>query len=188
MRTLIALGLMLTIASAGCAANGNDEPGVATAGSGAPTAAASQSAAAADDPDAPLKFSKCMREQGITWFPDPDNSGRMGIHVPESQNKDEFDAAMKACRQWAPDGGQRRQPSAEEMERGRQMAQCMRENGVPNFPDPNADGSVQLDKDKVGSGPGDPTFDKAEKVCAKYLPDGGKQQKREAGVTQGKSA
>ena len=30
------------------------------------------------------------------------------------------------------------------------MAQCMRDNGVPTFPDPDADGNMHLDRDKVG--------------------------------------
>jgi hypothetical protein len=168
---------MLTIASAGCASNDNEGSGVATAQSGGATPTASQSAAPANDPDAPLKFSQCMRKEGITWFPDPDNSGKMSIHVPASQDKAKFDAAMEACKQWSPDGGQRPPVDPADIERGRQMAKCMRENGVPNFPDPKADGSLALDAEKLGTRPGEPTFDKAEKLCSKYLPPGGKGEK-----------
>ena len=170
MRTtrILALGLLLTMAAAGCgkAAEGDQ---VASAG-GAPTA--STSAAATRDEDAPLKFSQCMREQGMTWFPDPQPGGGLQIKVPQSTDKAKFDAAMAACKQWAPDGGDRGPADPQQLEQGRQMAQCMRDNGVPNFPDPQADGSIRLDGDKIGSGPGDPTFDKAEQACSKFRPGG----------------
>jgi hypothetical protein len=46
------------------------------------------------------------------------------------------------------------------------FAKCMRENGVPSFPDPGADGSfAKNDKDK--SNP--PEFTKAEEACKHYL-------------------
>jgi hypothetical protein len=49
----------------------------------------------------------------------------------------------------------------------------MRENGVPNFPDPNPDGGIAIKGDELGTGPGDPTFDKAQEICSKNMPDGG---------------
>jgi hypothetical protein len=170
MRTtrILALGLLLTMAAAGCgkAAEGDQ---VASAG-GAPTASAS--AAAAQDDDAPLKFSQCMREQGMSWFPDPQPGGGLQIKVPQSTDKAKFDAAMAACKEWAPDGGDRGPADPQQLEQARQMAQCMRDNGVPNFPDPQADGSIRLDGDKIGKGPGDPAFDKAEQACSKFRPGG----------------
>jgi len=168
MRTtrILALGLLLT-AVAGCAGT-NGGAQVASAGGATPTA--STSAAAARDEDAPLKFAQCMREQGITWFPDPDAGGRTSIKVPESQSKEKFEAAMTACNKYAPNGGDHGKADPEQLEQARQMAKCMRENGVKNFPDPQPDGSLRIDGGKVGMGPGDPTFDKAEQACAKYLP------------------
>jgi hypothetical protein len=62
------------------------------------------------------------------------------------------------------------------LEQMRQMAKCMRENGVPDFPDPSAEGGIRLDAGKLGAGPGDPVFDKAQQKCDKYMPrpdDGG---------------
>jgi hypothetical protein len=50
-----------------------------------------------------------------------------------------------------------------------QFSSCMRSHGMPNFPDPNAQGVI------TGSGfdPGSPQFQKAQQSCAKYLPNGG---------------
>jgi hypothetical protein len=168
MRTtrMLAVGLLLTAAAAGCG-KAPDGAQVASAG-GAP--AASAGAAAGRDDDAPLKFAQCMREQGMTWFPDPQPGGRLQIKIPKGTDKAKVDAAMAACKEWAPNGGDRGPADPEQLEQARQMAQCMRDNGVPNFPDPGADGSIRLDGDKIGMGPGDPTFDKADEACSTFRP------------------
>jgi hypothetical protein len=51
-------------------------------------------------------------------------------------------------------------------------AACIRAHGVPNFPDPNAEGVI------TGSGtngfdPGSPAFRRAQQACRKLLPNGG---------------
>jgi hypothetical protein len=165
---ILTLGLLLTMAAAGCGKTTEGDP-VASAG-GAPKASAG--APATEDPDAPLKFSQCMREQGMSWFPDPNPGGGLQIKVPRGTDKAKFEAAMAACKEWAPDGGDRGKADPERLEQGRQLAQCMRDNGVPDFPDPQADGSIRLDGSKIGSGPGDPAFDKADEACSKFRPSG----------------
>jgi hypothetical protein len=50
-----------------------------------------------------LRFSRCMRNHGITNFPDPDSNG--GIRIPESlQNNGgpRYEAALKACQPFPP--------------------------------------------------------------------------------------
>ncbi|MGP4025423.1 hypothetical protein [Actinomadura sp. 3N407] len=54
-------------------------------------------------------FSKCMRDNGISEFPDPDSDGRILMEAgpgtgldPESRK---FKDAQKACAKLAPDGG-----------------------------------------------------------------------------------
>ena len=169
---VLALGLLLTLVSAGCARGGTDDTGVATASGAKPTASASASAAPGDDTDAPVKFAQCMRAEGISWFPDPKPGGGMSVSIPNGTDKAKVDKAMEACKKYAPNGGVAPKPDAAALEQARQMSKCMRENGVPKFPDPKADGSIQIDGSKVGMGPGDPTFDAAEKACAKYQPKG----------------
>jgi hypothetical protein len=164
--------LILLLMLAGCAAR-TDGTGVATA-AGKPTATASSAPAAQNDKDAQLKFSQCMREQGITWFPDPKpGGGGMQIQVPQGTDKTKMDAAMAACKKYMPNGGEPPKPDAATLEQMRQMSKCMRENGVPNFPDPNPNGQMQLDANKLGGvGPGNATFDAAQKKCEKYAPKG----------------
>jgi hypothetical protein len=170
MRTtrILVLGMLLLGGAAGCA---EQQAGarVASAGGATPTASASASAAARDA-DAPLKHAQCMREQGMTWFPDPDSSGKTSIRIPQGTDKAKFDAAMEACRKWGPDSGGPEKIDPEMVENMRRMAQCMRDNGIKNFPDPAADGGLRVDGSKLGTGPGDPAFDKARKACEQYAP------------------
>jgi len=173
-RMVLALGLMLTLASASCARSTDNDAGVATAISGGPKAPSSPTAPATPDKDRALKFSQCMRQHGLAWFPDPDSSGRMAVSVPNGTDQKKFDAASEACKQYAPAGPAQGKVDPQALEQMRQLAKCMRENGVPNFPDPGADGSISLDKSKLGTGPGDPTFDKADAACSKYQPPGAK--------------
>jgi hypothetical protein len=55
---------------------------------------------------------------------------------------------------------------------GSKFSACMRKNGVPNFPDPNAQGVIQF-----GSADGislaSPKFRAAQQACRKVLPNGG---------------
>jgi hypothetical protein len=50
------------------------------------------------------------------------------------------------------------------------FANCMRSNGVPNFPDPSSSGTVRLG---AGADPSSPAFQAAQKACGKFSPKGG---------------
>ncbi|WP_051808763.1 hypothetical protein [Actinoplanes subtropicus] len=182
-RTVAVVLLALALGPAACARSGTNDPQVASAQTAKPKATTSASAsAAAPDPDAPLKFSKCMRDHGISWFPDP-SDGKMSVMIPKGQDAKKLEAAQEACKQYMPDGGEMHKPSAEELQEARDMAKCMRENGVPNFPDPNPDGGISIDPKKLGTGPDDPLWKKAEKACEQYAPKGHVQQGAVGGTT-----
>ena len=51
-------------------------------------------------------------------------------------------------------------------------AACMRRNGEPNFPDPNAQGQLSFGSAN-GIDPGSPQFQRAQKACQKLLPNRG---------------
>ncbi|SNY30920.1 hypothetical protein [Paractinoplanes atraurantiacus] len=177
---LITAGFLMALAA--CAPAAGESPGVATAQSGGPAAQASSSAPAVPDEDMALKHAQCMRKEGVTWWPDPKPGGRTTIKTPKGFDPDKLEKAMEACKAFAPNGGERLKPDAEMLEQARQMAKCMRENGVPNFPDPKPDGSIAIDGRKLGTGPGDPTFDKAEKACEKYVPEGASTERHAEGT------
>ena len=161
---------MLALALAGCGkpTHGN---GVATAGGGA-KATASADPANLSNQDRQLKFTQCMRENGIEMpDPDPANPGRiiLGGHA----DPDKVKAAMEKCRQYMPGGGNPIKLNPQQAEQMRKFAQCMRENGVPDFPDPQPDGSIQIDSRTLGGkgkGQEDPTLKAALEKCQQYSP------------------
>jgi hypothetical protein len=52
-------------------------------------------------------------------------------------------------------------------------SQCMREHGIPKFPDPDANGGLRVDGRKLGIDPKSSTFADAEAACKSLLPTGG---------------
>jgi hypothetical protein len=164
-RTLATLALLLAVATAGC---GHDaDPKVATADSGAPKARAG---AAADGKDSPLKYSQCMRDQGLTWFPDPQADGGMKVSVPDGTNQNAMEKAEEACKDYAPGANRGVKISTEDLEKVRQMSQCIREHGFSRYPDPDSNGGIQIDSRALGVEPDDPAFEKARQECQKFLP------------------
>jgi hypothetical protein len=92
-----------------------------------------------------FKFAECMRDNGVSEFPDPDASGGLTIDgVLNGSSLDPSSAAWKeaigACKDLQPAGftGDE-EVTAEEQEARLEFAQCMRENGVEDFPDPAED-------------------------------------------------
>jgi hypothetical protein len=92
-----------------------------------------------------VKFAECMRDNGVSEFPDPDASEGLTIDgVVNGSSLDPSSAAWKeaigACKDLQPPGFTGDEDvSAEEQETRLEFAQCMRENGVKDFPDPAED-------------------------------------------------
>jgi hypothetical protein len=169
MRARLVGGLVVgvALALAGCASD--DGTGIASASGNRDTS--SQPAQTLSPEESAFKFAQCMRDHGVD-MPDPklDGAGGFGVTVngeEQSLSKEQIDAAMEACRQYAPFGGEGdRQPDAQAQENMLKFAQCMRDNGVESFPDP--DGNRLMIDETVGS---DPDFPAAQEKCAKeFLP------------------
>jgi hypothetical protein len=128
--------------------------------------------------DAAFEFAQCMRDHGIEDFPDPevDSNGGMSIGGPggggpdelSPQEQEEMQAAQEACQSILDDAmpeGQELTPEeqAEMQDQALAMAQCMRDKGWEDFPDPeiNEDGGmgIQLGPDSGLPRPGDPNAD-----------------------------
>jgi hypothetical protein len=173
IRTGLALGLLLVLPVAGCGgADGND--GVATAGATA-SATSSANSNGLSSQESALKFGQCMRDNGVPNFPDPEFSdgGGMSINVPDGSDPQKVDAAMKLCKQYLPNGGEPPKADPQAAERNRKFAKCMRDNGLANFPDPGADGGIQMNGNDPEMNPDSPKFQAAQKACAQYQPQGG---------------
>lgn len=162
---MVAVPLALVAALSACG-GGGDQPGVASAGNRG--AASSAPAVPADDAEAALKFTQCMRAEGVD-MPDPGagNQGALpaGDAVPDGTPLSAADkkaaAAMDKCRKFLPAGGEDQKPSPADIARARAVAKCMRANGVPDFPDPDpVTGVLQFDASM-----GDTPYSRAAEKC-----------------------
>lgn len=165
-RVLVAVALVLTLAA--CGDDGAD--GVATAsGSKGTDSGSAQGQEQVDDEEARRQFAECMRKNGID-MPDPQPGERPMMQLKGDRGK--VEAAMKECRKLLPNGGEFK-PGAEDLESMRQMAKCMRENGVEEFPDPDPNGGGIRIQRGSGIDPDDPEFRAAQEKCREFMPEGG---------------
>ena len=133
---------------------------------------AGHAGAHSDTQAAALAFAQCMRANGLTNYPDPDPNGRSGAgHEAFDPNDPRVKAATEKCRSLLPGGGQHNAPDQEAIQQLVAFAQCMRDNGVRGFPDPNADGSFPRSAEQQAHN--DPRFQAAEEKCRNNLPQHG---------------
>ncbi|SDJ79020.1 hypothetical protein [Streptomyces indicus] len=166
---LAAAPLVLALALTGCG-SGDDGSGVASV-SGAKKDGAEPSASA-DPQEMGMKYAQCMRENGVP-MDDPEPGGGIRLKVDGSIPKATVDKAMEACRKYQPQGGMGK--NGEGAKKMREFAQCMRKNGVEDFPDPEEGGGIRIDKGLAD----DPDFEKAQEACGDLM--GGKPQTQEKG-------
>lgn len=134
MWTLAALALLAVIV-AGC--------GNRSAGTDNSTATSAVKATASTHEKA-VKFAECMRDNGVSAFPDPDASGELTLDAVANGPSVDTDSAafghaLSACRRLEPSGFTGHTRSAQEQKRALAFAQCIRDNGVKDFPDPAKD-------------------------------------------------
>ncbi len=117
-------------------------------------------------------YAQCIRDNGVPDFPDPDANGQLRGPAHEQQSDPKFQAAQEKCRNLAP-GGEHQKSDPATVEQMRQFSQCMRANGLPDFPDPDANGQLR------GAGheqQDNPTYRAAMEACRQKLPGGGDHQ------------
>jgi hypothetical protein len=123
----------------------------------------------ADEAEAGRAYAQCIRDNGVPDFPDPDADGQLRGPAHEQESDPKFRAAQEKCRNLAP-GGEHQRSDPATVEQMRAFSQCMRANGLPDFPDPDADGRLR------GAGheqQDNPTFRAAMETCRQKLPGGG---------------
>jgi hypothetical protein len=130
----------------------------------------SNEAASSGDQDQAVAYAQCMRENGVPAFPDPDAEGRFRGLSHEQQDDPQFRAAIEACRDLAPGGEHEKLGDPAFVEQMREFSQCMRENGVPDFPDPDAQGRL---RGRGHEQQDDPEYQAAMEICRTKLPGGG---------------
>ena len=137
---------MVALLSAGCS-NAPAETGPASSGGSNAT-----------NRGQAVKFAECMRKNGVREFPDPDASGDLTIdRIANGSSLDTSTAAFKqaisACRDLEPPGFMGHKRTAQEQEYALKFAQCIRDNGVKDFPDPTPDGPL-VDTNRIPSAAG----------------------------------
>jgi hypothetical protein len=141
LRPLAALAVLALI-GAGCS-NGSAENG-------------STGNTNATNRDPAVKFAECMRENGVTEFPDPTASGDQEF-VDAIDKLDPSSAAWKkaigACKDLQPPGLLGGKATPQQMSERLEFAQCMRDNGIKDFPDPANDGPL-IDTSRIPSAAG----------------------------------
>lgn len=147
--------------------------------SGCANASASPTPTATSARDSAVAFAECMRENGVD-MPDPDADGRIRIDPDSDVDEAEMQNAQEACSNLLGSG-----PSdssgglgAAEKQRMLDLAACIRENGFPDFPDPEFGDGGQVMLGGEGIDPGDPAFQATAKTCEEEVgfpaPGGGK--------------
>ena len=130
--TLAAL-VLLAVVVAGC---GSGSGGSGNGNDGTATARAKV-----------VKFSECMRTNGVSGFPDPDASGQLTIDAVANgssidTNSAAFKQALSACKDLEPPGFTGPQVTPQLRTARLRFAQCVRDHGVPDFPDPSPNGPL----------------------------------------------
>ena len=160
----------------------------ACGGSSSPSGSADSAA------DSALKFSKCMREQGVKNFPNPETTAAGATRLTfkaEGTSPKTMEAAQEACRHFQEEGGpQEEEVSPEEKvereEAVQKFAKCMREHGI-EIEVSSAGGGVQIQVHPGGGAggpnPESPAFQEAQEACQKLMPG----PKGGAGVNSGKA-
>jgi hypothetical protein len=130
--------------------------------------------------DKAVRFAECMRDNGVKEFPDPDASGELTIDgIVNGSSLDTstpaWETAIAACKDLQPPGFTGHKRSAEQQDYALRFAQCMRENGVEDFPDPTPDGPL-IDTTRIPSAAGRgasaiPGFKAAQEKCGDVLAD-----------------
>ncbi|MDA0564785.1 hypothetical protein LG943_10685 [Streptomonospora sp. S1-112] len=154
---LAAVPLALALGLSGCGSDG-----------GAADAAASPSM----DPDEmAVAFAECMREHGVPMEdPEPGEGVRIQMGPDSGVDQETMDAAMRECEEYRMGGDAMGGPDPEMQEAAQAFAECMREEGVEDYPDPDPDmPGIKITPELKA----DPELEAAMETCREHLPNGG---------------
>jgi hypothetical protein len=110
-----------------------------------------------------VKFATCMRSHGVPNFPDPGAPG--GVRA--IRKGPALEHAIQTCNKLLPTSQSTgRQFNAQQRAAALASARCIRDHGVPNFPDPTFPASGgELIPPAAGFDPSSPAFKQAAKAC-----------------------
>ena len=158
----LALVALISVISAGCGSNVASDTGTASSsGTGGNKKATDQ--------DKAVKFAECIRANGVPHFPDPDAKGESAFGIDVSPAV--WQKAVDACKDLEPPGALSGKRSPKQQSDALRFAECVRENGVKDFPDPlNGDPLIDTTKIPSSNRPGGMTIlNAATKKCGSIL-------------------
>jgi hypothetical protein len=164
LRPLAALALVTLIGliSAGCGSNEPSETGTAgSAGTGGTKKLTAR--------DKAVKFAECIRAHGVSDFPDPNEKNQFEYGV--SVSGPVWNRATTACKDLQPPGTLSGKRTPKQQSASLRFAQCVRDNGVKDFPDPvNGEPLVNTYKIPSSNKPGGMAIlNAAMQKCGKVL-------------------
>jgi hypothetical protein len=157
---LLASGVMLATAVAlgGCGSGSNAAGGTATA----------QARSTPDD--VTMAIVTCYRAHGDPSFPDPvydPADGRWHFAVSPGSAPA---STRQACQHLFPSNNASPPVPQAQFQQLVRLAECLRQHGVPNWPDPDPNGSVPLPPSLLKKSP---NWVQATKACSRLMPSGG---------------
>lgn len=117
-----------------------------------------------------VKFSDCMRNRGISNFPDapgPNGQGGRTWKSAFQNSAPAFTAAHSACQHFLPNGGQAHSSAPSHRQIGAMLAfaRCIRSHGFTRFPDPNSGGITHAMVAGAGIDPHQPALVHTADAC-----------------------
>jgi hypothetical protein len=163
----LAAAAAVLLAAAACGSSPSAPP---VAGSTGHAATVSSAATTAQRTRAWLDLAACMRAHGAN-VPDP-SFNQDGSPQWPNDPKSQPPAALAACQSRLPaaDSGQpKRAPTAADLAQATRFAQCMRQHGVLDFPDPDPQTGGFVASPSVKNAPG---FEAAATACQQFSQKG----------------
>ena len=143
--------VVVALIGAGCS-DGSAENGTKN---GSTAGASGSGGTNATDRNSTAQFPQCMRDNGVPQFPDPKGTDQEFVEAIErlGTGSAAFKKAIRACRDVQPPGLLGGKATSEQMTARLKFAQCMRDNGIEDFPDPTKDGPL-IDTNRIPSAAG----------------------------------
>jgi len=113
---------------------------------------------------------QCYRAHGDPGFPDPvydPSDGRWHFAISPATAPE---STRQACQHLFPSAAVSPPVPQAQFHELLQLAQCLRQHGVPNWPDPDPDGAFPLPPALLQKTPG---YVHAANACQRYMPSGG---------------
>lgn len=123
------------------------------------------------------KLGQCIRSHGLPDFPDPVQDPQTGSWGLPQGTATPPQYVLNDCKsvlnQIAALGTQNNQIPASDLQSYQKWAQCMRQHGIPNWPDPNPNGTFTLPPSLSVASVRAGAYNKQQEACKKYVPAAG---------------